>query len=47
MKRIYVHDDMNTELKRIQKEIERKEQHNIPMIDTTERIAKVLKKIKI
>ena len=46
-KRTWISDDMNKELERIRKDLENKEQRNITMIDTTSRVSKILKKIKV
>lgn len=47
MKRVWIDDDMNKELVRIRRELEKKEQRNIPLIDTTKRVAGILKKVKV
>lgn len=47
MRQVWVSDNMKKELDRIKRGLELKEQKNIPMSDTTERVAKILKKIRV
>lgn len=47
MKMIRVSDNLNNELRRIQKMLQEKEQREISMLDTTDRVSRVLKKVKV
>ena len=47
MRPVRVSDNLYNELERIRKEIEKKEQRNTTFIATTERVSKILKKVKV